>query len=465
MASDSILDRNSRKLVSFLVPTPRRAWCVWLIFASVIGAVVASAPDYRTVTPNYRDACRNWFEGRPIYAPGVHGFLYFPHAAILFAPFTYAPGPTGETLWRLVSIGSLALAVWRLSRLPLQNPGCEKGDKNSLPERPDGCLAQKVPVPCFAESATRAETASRLTFFVMTCLAIPPAIASARNGQMNLMLAGLTALAFVELAHRRWRAAACWLCLGAAFKPLMIVPMAVAAVAYRPVIRPLAVGAVTLFLMPFLTQHPSYVWQQYQICAQKLLLAGNPGWENPGSDLFGLLSSLGYAAPLSLQTATRVIAGGVTVALALVAVRRHQPVCAAGSVLALTACYLALFNPRMENNGFVVLSPALGLLAADAFLNRGRILAGAMMVAASLGIAGSYEITRGHNFWLCPLLALFVWLYAIFDALSREGNVPAGEFSLGSTSPDIAGNRGDRRDEGQRRHQGEIDLQWQQAPT
>jgi hypothetical protein len=305
----------------------------------------------------------------------------------------------------------------------------------------------------------------RLTFTLMTCAAIPPSIASARNGQINLLLAALTALAFVELARNHWRAAAFWLCLGAAFKPLLIVPMAVAAIVYRPILRSLTLGAVVLFLTPFLTQSPSYVWQQYQICLHKLVLAGNPGSENPGSDLFGLLSSVGFTAPLGVQTVTRVVAGGLTIALTLVAVRRRRPVRAAGAVLGLTACYLALFNPRMENNGFVVLSPTLGLLAADSFLNRRRPLIGTMILLASLGIAGSYEITRGYNFWLCPLLTLFVWACVIRDALARDGNVPAGELALGGTSLNIAANRCDRGDERQRRHRGQVDLDWQQAAT
>jgi alpha-1,2-mannosyltransferase len=465
MASDQTFDSSSRRLAALLVPTPWRAWCAWLVFASVIAAVVAAAPDYRTVTHNYRDACRNWFEGRPIYAPGVHGFLYFPHAAILYAPFTYAPVAIGETLWRIVSIGGLAWAVWRLSILTIP---CEKGDGNLLCEAPFGPFRQKVPVPLSALDPAAENShgmIGRLTFVLMTCAAIPPAIASARNGQMNLLLAALTALAFVELAQQRWRAAAFWLCLGAAFKPLLIVPMAVAAIVYRPILRSLALGVVVLFLVPFLTQSPSYVWQQYQICVHKLVLAGNPGSENPGSDLFGLLSSVGYAAPLAMQTATRVLAGGLTLALALVAVRCRRPVRAAGVVLGLTACYLALFNPRMENNGFVVISPTLGLLAADAFLNRRRPLIGTMILLASLGITGSYEITRGYNFWLCPLLTVFVWACVIRDALARDGNVPASELSLGGTSPDIAGNGRDHGDERQRRHHGQIDLDWQRATT
>jgi alpha-1,2-mannosyltransferase len=376
----------------------RRAWYAWLIFGCVVGAVVARAPDYRTVTPNYRDACHNWFAGQPIYAEGVHGFLYFPHAAILFAPFTYLPPPFGDVLWRVVSIGALAVAAWRLARL--LNPATE-------------------PWAAFA---------------LITCLTIPPALASARNGQMNLMLTALTTFAFVELSRKHWRAGAYWLCLGAAFKPLMIVPIAVAAVVYRPVLRPLVSGWVALLAAPLLTQHTTYVWEQYQICVQKLFLAGNPGSENPASDLFGLFSSLGLTLPLVVQTPTRAVVGVATVILAVVAVRRHDPARAAISVLALTACYLALFNPRMENNSYVVLAPTMGVLAADALLYRRRALAGWLMIGASLGIAGSYEITRGYNFWLCPLLATVVWAYVIFDV----GVIPSRKFLFGGASTDIA---------------------------
>jgi hypothetical protein len=427
MSIDAIQDQAAPPLQRFewFVPDSRRAWYLWAIFACVIAAIVAKAPDYRTVTPNYRDACRNWFDGRPIYSEGVHGFLYFPHAAILFAPFAYLPAPMGDVLWRLVSIGSLALTIRRLAAL------------------------QTV--------ASGSKLAGRATFALMSWLAIPPTIVSARNGQMNLMLAALTALAFIELGQRRWWLAAFWLCLGSAFKPLMIVPMAVAAVTYRPVFRPLAVGGAVLLVAPFFTQHPAYVCQQYQVCVQKLVLAGNPGWQNPGSDFFGLLWSMGYAAPLGLQTASRIAAGVFTVVVAWFVVRRGDQVRAAGIVLGLTACYLALFNPRMENNGFVVLAPTLAWLAADAFLDRRRAAAGWLMVAVSLGIAGSYEITRGHNFWLCPALTIVVWGYTIFEVIAGRRHKPLGEFALGALPPNIASKRRDGSGKSQGRHDGQVD--------
>lgn len=362
----------------------RRAFQAWIVFAAAISVLVALQPE-RSVTHNYRDACGDWFAGRTIYRGGAHGFLYFPHAAILYAPFTL-PSPWGGVLWRWVSIGGLAVCLWRLA-------------------------------------VVMAPQSNRAAFALMTCLAIGPALASARNGQMNLPLTALVALAFVEIAEYRWRRAAAYLCLGAALNPLMIVPMAVAAVVYQPLRRPLAAGIAILLVLPFLTQRTDYVWQQYQQCLHKLFLAGNPGSENPGSDLFGILSALGYDAPLGVQTATRVAAAGMTLLLAMVATRRRRDARhAAFQVFALATCYLALCNPRMENNGFVLLGPVMGALAAEALLVRDRRVVPLLMALASLAITFSYQLTGGHNFWLCPLMAMVVWLCTIVEVLCEPAS-------------------------------------------
>lgn len=369
----------------------RRAWYVWLAFACCIAAVVANAPGYRTVSNNYREACLNWFAERPLYADGKHGFLYFPHAAILFAPFAYLPFTLGEILWRAMSIGALAWATWRWSRL---------------------LVAARLSAGIARGSVLPAEA----MFGLLTMITLPPAIASARNGQMNLMLTTLTALAFAEIAESRWRAATLWLALGAAMKPLALVPIAVSCFCYRPLLLPIVLAAAALFVLPFFTEAPDYVWQEYQTCLNKLLLAGNPGDENPGSDLFGLLSAVDCSMPVDVQSAIRALAGAITLALSWFALRSRQPIDGARAVLAFTTCYLALFNPRMENNGFVIIAPALACLASEAFSNRSQWFAGTLLVLASIGIAASYEITRGPNFWLSPLLTILVMGYAVFDA-------------------------------------------------
>ncbi|HEV3024871.1 MAG TPA: glycosyltransferase, partial [Pirellulales bacterium] len=339
-------------------------------------------PGARTVTHNYTEACRAWFAGQPIYQEGVHGFLYLPQAAILFAPFACLPQPWGDLLWRAVGIGTLSVASWRLAML----------------------LGQRARPSLFS---------------VVTLLAIPPALASARNGQMNLVLIALMTLAFVSLATRRWTAAAMWLCLGIALKPLMAVPIGVAVVSYPKLVRPLAIGLVLAALGPFLTQHPTYVAEQYLACMEKLLTASEPGTANPHADLFGLVSSLGWHTSEAVQTAARATALAL-VTLACVGARRRKN---AGQTalfcLTLTAGYLTLFNPRAENNSYVLLAPSLGGLAATGLVRDGRRTVVWLLGLATLGITCTYELTRGPNFWVCPFFASLVVVYVVGEIFAK----------------------------------------------
>ena len=355
-------------------------WTTWAAFAALIGTVVAVWPEGHTVTPNYREACLRWFAGVDIYGEGPHGFLYFPHAAILFAPFAYLP--FGDVLWRLAGIGGLAVVVRRFLALA------------PMADRP-------------------------LAFRWMTVAAIPPALAAARNGQMNMILTAAMGLAVVSLAARRWNWAAVWLCFGLAMKPLMAVPIAAALVGYRPVFKPLALGLILVVATPFLTQTPAYVVSQHVRCYEKLQRAAAPGSENPASDLFGLLSFAGCDVSPSIQTALRAAAGAALLVICYLAARRRPRRTASMLVLTFLACYLTLFNPRAENNGYVVLAPALAAWAAWSYRG-GRFWAVRWAaVILSLAIAGSYELTRGHNFWLNPLLASIVLGFAVARVLAK----------------------------------------------
>ena len=357
-------------------------WVTWALFAAIIAVLVALSPEAHTVTPNYRDACLRWFAGQDIYGEGPHGFLYFPHAAILYAPFAYLPW--GDVLWRLVGIGGLAIAVRRF--VALAPPA----------DRP-------------------------MAFRWMTVAAIPPALASARNGQMNLILAAAMAFAVASLAERRWNWAAFWLCLGVAMKPLMAVPIAVAAICYRPVWKPLALGLLLVVAAPFATQAPAFVAWQHQRCLEKLQLAANPGSDNPASDLFGLLSFAGWEFSPAVQTAVRAAAAIALLAVCYVAVLHKPRRTASALVLTFLACYLTLFNPRTENNGYVVLAPALAAWAAWSYRGRRRRVVRWAAVLVGFGIAGSYELTRGYNFWLNPAFSVILLAFALICVLGRSG--------------------------------------------
>jgi hypothetical protein len=383
--------REARTLSRWLPQlTPPWAWTVWGLFAALAVAIVLCKP--RTVTHNYREACRGWYEGAPIYQEGVHGFLYLPQAAILYAPFAYLAHPWDDLLWRVVGIGAFATAGWRLALL----------------------LGQR---------------ARPSVFSIVTLFAIPTALSSARNGQMNLVLIAMMTLAFVSLATRRWNAAACWLCLGVALKPLMVVPIVVAAVAYPRVLRPLVVGLVVVALIPFATQHTSYVVEQYTCCLEKLLAASQPGVANPHADLFGLVSSFGWKTPMGVQTVTRAAALALVPLVCLWTRRRRSSPRTALVCLTLTAAFLTLLNPRAENNSYVLLAPSMGGLAAVGLVRNRRWTVGWLMGLSAFGIAGCYELSGGPNFWLSPLLSTLVLVYVIGENVAGRSRPRPGRQS------------------------------------
>ena len=368
-----------------------KAWIIWVVFVVIICILVSLPSHRRTVTHNYRSASILWFAGGGIYTEGIHGFLYLPSAAVLFMPFAWPPFRVSEVLWRVVCIVSLASGVWRLSRLAGREAGLEM-------------------------------------FPLMTLLSIPPAMDGARNGQMNLPLAALMIHAVVDLADRRWRWASLWLSLGLALKPLMIVPILLAAAIYRPMVWRLAVGVAAVLLLPFAAQHPAYVVEQYRLCVRKMSMSSRPGSMERFSDLFGIVQSLGIETPYAVQAAIRGLAAMLTLGLCRLGVRLWGNVRGEVLLLAMASCYLMLFNPRTENTSYVLLGPSLAVFAAWAFLVDRRSAIGWMLLGIIVGVTGSYEITRGHNYWLSPSLCLIFAGYLTYLVLAgRQPNLETRE--------------------------------------
>ena len=92
------------------------AWLSWGALIVTIAVLILGGSDH-TVVSAYRDAAVQWFAGRDIYNSTGHGFLYLPSAAILFAPFATLPNVASEIAWRVLTIGSFAVGIRRLSTL------------------------------------------------------------------------------------------------------------------------------------------------------------------------------------------------------------------------------------------------------------------------------------------------------------------------------------------------------------
>jgi alpha-1,2-mannosyltransferase len=363
-------------------PTVRIAWIGWAILAAATAVIIASGSG-RTVVPAYREGAVYWMAGKTIFAhPGVGGFVYLPQAAVLFIPFSLLPVVVGEVVWRFVNIGVFALGIFQFARLVRSWSGKE-------------------------------------LFPLMTLVSLPLAWDCARNGQATLIMTGLMLLAVADIARSRWWRAVLWLSLGVAIKPLVIVLALLVMAIDRPLSWRVPVGMLVTALVPFVTQHPAYVLDQYAAFWSSLTKAVHvgavdKGWTTP----FNALQLLGIMVPEKVQTLLRIAAAFGTLALCYLSRRRHDAVRSAAFVFSLAVVYLMLFSPRTENNTYAMLGPAIAMFLAGAFLVEQRFREGLLLSCIALAIMGGRMIERmltphAGTSWLSPLMAVCFALYLL----------------------------------------------------
>lgn len=358
--------------LKFIQPRDERnAWLLWgLLFLIVMVGILTGRTT--SVTLHYATASQHWLEGTNLYRSDGRGFLYLPQAAILFIPFTLLPHTLSEIVWRLLTIGVFSIGVFRFCRT--------------------------------------AETSSGVRLFpLVTCVAIPLACSAARNGQATLIIAGLMMLAIEELSLQHWGRAAVLLCVGLAFKPLILVLILLVAGIYRPMLVRLLLGIGVVAALPYLAGDWKYATAQYFAFSEMLGAAAHEGTHRPWAHAFGLLQSAGVDVAWTVQMMVRVVAAIATLFAAWLAHRRLPAGRSVVYLFAFAACYLMLFNPRTENNTYALLAPAIGLFCAEAFLVHRKPALGWSLILLAVGTVGSYEIGRrlvptANPVWLAPLM-------------------------------------------------------------
>jgi hypothetical protein len=99
-----------------------------------------------------------------------------------------------------------------------------------------------------ARTAPHPKSGEKGRFVVLTLLALPACLSSARNGQINMTKAALMAHAAVDLAAARPWAATASLAIGIALKPVALVMAALAAVTRMRLAWRLAIAGAFVFL-------------------------------------------------------------------------------------------------------------------------------------------------------------------------------------------------------------------------
>ena len=336
-------------------------------------------------------AALHWMSAEPLYDGEGSGFLYLPQAAILHVPFALLGHPLGSIVWRGVTIGVFAFGLSRL---------CQ-----------------------FSRHRNPAQV-----FFLATLIALPNCVSAARNGQTTLLLTGLMMLTVHGLAHARWNFCAVCLSAAIAFKPSVAPFLLTVAALHRPLWGRLLLGGMIVGAFPYLTQHRSYVTEQYQAFANSFIVTIDHHKSHPFAHMFGMFEAFGWSVARPIQSVVSAVMGMLTL-LVVWSCQRRLPV-ARYAVYAFTISvgYLLLFNPRTENNTYAMLAPAMGLFFAESVVARHLARRAVILGAIAVGMLMSYEaavrIAPGvYPIWLSTLMGC-CFMAVLGKVLLDEFRVP-----------------------------------------
>jgi hypothetical protein len=357
----------------------RLALAGWTLIGLIVFTIVAIDPVGHSATKEYQYAATRWWEGTNLYK-GKNKYLYLPQHAIIYTPFNLLPRRVGEPLWRLVCLGTLGFALWTAAR--------------HLAPSKAGAL-----------------------FLVATILTLPSALASARNGQVNMPLAGLYLLAAITLSRERWHLTAILLALSLALKPISIVPILLCGVLYPRLIPPLILWLAVMLGTAFLHPNPQFVAAQYHVFFDKLTNSAAKPTGHTWCDFAGMFTTFGLTLPDRLSFLIRAAAALLTFGFCFLVMRTHDSLRRAMTIMLFAVIYLMLFNPRTEANSYIILGVWIGLLGAFEGLVRKNLRAATLWFLFALALGTENYgglIFRSTNLWLKALLtlALGIWLAA-----------------------------------------------------
>jgi alpha-1,2-mannosyltransferase len=149
--------------------------------------------------------------------------------------------------------------------------------------------------------------------------------------------------------------------------------------------------------------------------------------------LFSLASLAGIEIDGTWRTALRLAAALGTLALCWrVKSEIRNPKSQIPSLLtiyALATVYLLLFNPRTENNSYLLLSPVMALLCVRAYFVEGRTVRAALLLAGAIALFAGHEICqlltpRSGFVWISPLVCVVVSIDLVGTAMLPPRELP-----------------------------------------
>jgi hypothetical protein len=343
----------------------RRPWTGWIGWGIFVAVALARVHPRRfgSTFAAYLDAAQRFSAGQPVYNPATPGdFLYFPITLLIYVPFTLLDRVTAASL--ALVIGA-AFFTWACTRLTM-------------------ALIDRPMIDAIALAG------------VSLLINIPAAWFNFKGIQAQVPMTAAMVAACAAMAGSRWRAAALWLFVAVAMKPLALVMVLLCGALVREMRVMLAGAVVAVILLPFAFFDWSYLTDEYRDMGLKLWhIATSPPLEWPyRADFSTMLRAIGVQLPASLAIGIRLAAALGTLALAWRVKQQGGARSFAVAVLVLSGCYITLFGPRNEFLSFIVLTPSLAALAGLILMRDDADYRGWLLVAAALvlGLAWGLEI-------------------------------------------------------------------------
>ncbi|RWL80748.1 MAG: DUF2029 domain-containing protein [Mesorhizobium sp.] len=349
----------------------RLGFWLWVgSFLIVLGLALWS-PNARSVVHIYRHGSEAFLSGQPLYQVEVAmGYLYAPAFAVLYVPLLKLGPYLGDVLWHMLGFGALTFAAMRQVR----KVGGE-------------------------------EQTWLLSFGLF--LALPVSLAALRNGQATILLTG--ACWFLTLSALEGRRAECffWAMLAIIAKPTAIIMLLLAG-ALRPRLIPaLALAVLVVLVIPYGFASTDYINAQYHDFFRLLTsMTVDPTGPFVPADFTAPFTRFGVPIPESMATIVRVVAGLLTLWLVLQFDRRLDSNLGGLAVFLAAACYMCVFNPRVEQNTYAMVAVPAGLSIALLWQEKGAVIT-RWLLAALLFVTGLTSVdSRLHDLfhpWFRPI--------------------------------------------------------------
>jgi hypothetical protein len=373
--------RNGR--VAVVAWFQRHAWIGWIGWGVFVAVALARIHPRRFASTftYYLEAAERLSTGEQVYDPAKLGdFLYFPLTLLLYVPFTLLDRVTAAAIATTIGAGFFTWACVMLMRAL------------APPERP-------------------AMDALALAGLVLL-INVPAAWFNFKAVQAQVPMTAAMLAACAAMVHSRWVGASLWLFVAITMKPLAIVMLLLCAVLVREMRWMLVAAIAALLVLPFVFLDWSYLVEQYRGLGLKLWhIATAPSEDWPyQADMSTMLRAMGVSLPAAGALAIRLAAALGTLALAWHVRRNCGARGFAFAVLMLAGCYINLFGPRNEFLSFIVLTPALAVLAGLVLVRSNADCRGWLLIIAALLLGFSINLAIDAVLKPALVLAIYLWL-------------------------------------------------------